>query len=163
MKIIVLLSTVLLSSLVFSGCNTNGGELFTQALKSEIPVTGNKSDVEIISEAPVKTIVIDGYGKVMTNLKNFPLYTNSEDINNNSTCYDECAIAWPPLTVDDSTDVSGDFGVLQRSDNLLQVTYLGKPLYSYTPDKVRKVSGDGYRGIWSVVVIEKEADIQTLE
>lgn len=158
MKKYFFLTVVLLSVFALSGCNTNAGELLNQAFQSNLEVVTSDKESDVVSEAPVKSVSISGYGKVMTNQNYRPLYVKNEDTSSQSTCYEECAIAWPPLLVDSEDEVSGDYGVITRTDGTLQVTYLGKPLYSYTPDTARRVTGDGYRGVWKVVVLEKEAE-----
>lgn len=144
---------VLVSSLFLSGCNKDTTQLMTQTLDFVNP---NTDDEEIIvSKAPVEVANIPEYGNVLVTKTGKPLYVKSGDTSSVSTCNDDCAIAWPPLTVEFEGDVSGDYGVLTRSDGTLQVTRLGKPLYSYVPDKIRIITGDGYKGIWSVVTVEE--------
>lgn len=143
---------VLLSSLFLSGCNEDTTELMTQSLDFVNP--NNNQEVIIDSKAPVEVANIPEYGNVLVTKTGKPLYVKSGDTALVSTCYDDCAIAWPPLTVQFEGDVSGDYGVLTRTDGTLQVTRLGMPLYSYVPDKIRNITGDGYKGIWSVVTVE---------
>jgi predicted lipoprotein with Yx(FWY)xxD motif len=57
-----------------------------------------------------------------------------------STCKDECAAAWPPLTSTGTTEVaegvSGEMvGTMPREDSMTQVTYNGWPLYHYAKDQ----------------------------
>jgi predicted lipoprotein with Yx(FWY)xxD motif len=57
-----------------------------------------------------------------------------------STCKDDCAAAWPPLTGTGTTQVaegvSGDMiGSVQREDGTTQITYNGWPLYRYAKDQ----------------------------
>jgi predicted lipoprotein with Yx(FWY)xxD motif len=57
-----------------------------------------------------------------------------------STCKDDCAAAWPPLTGAGTTQVSegvsGEMiGNIQREDGTTQVTYNGWPLYYYAKDQ----------------------------
>jgi predicted lipoprotein with Yx(FWY)xxD motif len=57
-----------------------------------------------------------------------------------STCKDDCAAAWPPLTsagtIQVSEGVSGEMvGNIQRDDGTTQVTYNGWPLYYYAKDQ----------------------------
>lgn len=57
-----------------------------------------------------------------------------------STCKDDCAAAWPPLTsanpIQAIEGVSRDMiGTIQREDGTTQVTYNGWPLYYYAKDQ----------------------------
>ena len=59
-----------------------------------------------------------------------------------STCKDDCAAAWPPLTsvgpMQASEGISGDLiGTIQREDGTTQVTYNGWPLYYYVKDQAQ--------------------------
>jgi len=144
---------VLISSIFLSGCNSDSTELMSQTLDFVFPKT-NK-EVIINSKAPVDVVLLPDYGNVLVTKTGKPLYVKSGDTSSVSTCYDDCSIAWPPLTVEFEGDVSRDYGVLTRNDGTLQVTRLGMPLYSYVPDKIRIVTGNGYKGIWSVVIVEE--------
>ncbi len=67
------------------------------------------------------------------------LYTFTADTDGTSTCYDECAAAWPPLLGDGSDVTAGDgvtgtFGATTRDDGSKQVTHGGQPLYYFSGD-----------------------------
>lgn len=147
---------VLVSSLFLSGCSKDTTLLMTQTLEFVNPKTND--EMIVVSKAPVKVTNIPEYGNVLVTKTGKPLYVKSGDSASVSTCYDDCAIAWPPLIVQFEGDVSGDYGILTRSDGTLQVTRFGMPLYSYVPDKVRIVTGDGYKGMWKVVTVEVEEE-----
>lgn len=150
MKKLYLVPILVVSSILFSACNTNSGELVNQAFQRTSP----KGEEEV-SIAPVTSAAIDGYGTVLTDLDGKPLYHKQGDTVNVATCYDECALAWPPLLVDKEDDVSGEYSTVERKDGRLQVVFGGRPLYRYTPDKPNEVTGDGYKDIWSVVTLEE--------
>lgn len=67
------------------------------------------------------------------------LYMFTPDKNNTSTCYDQCAVAWPPLLTSSkpilASGVAGTLNTTTRRDNTSQVTYNGMPLYYYIKDK----------------------------
>jgi predicted lipoprotein with Yx(FWY)xxD motif len=73
-----------------------------------------------------------------------PVYTYSRDKGAQATCYDECAVRWPPYIVGAQDDlgpkqgVEGKIGTTKRSDGNLQLTYNGRPLYFYAADKEGK-------------------------
>jgi hypothetical protein len=62
-----------------------------------------------------------------------------------------CLKFWPPLTVashDTSLEagmgVKGHFGILRRSNGMLQVTYAGMPLYRFAGDRAKgEANGEG--------------------
>ena len=46
---------------------------------------------------------------ILTDAKDMTLYIWDKDAVGVSNCYDQCAVNWPPLLVDASTEVSGDW------------------------------------------------------
>ena len=93
-------------------------------------------------------ILIDGSG--------FTLYTFSPDTPGHSTCYGTCADTWPALTIFDTISIPkgmpGKMGAFMRTDNKTQVTYNGKPLYTYAGDSAPGyTNGQGVSGKWYVV------------
>ncbi|HEY7737029.1 MAG TPA: hypothetical protein VH813_09575 [Candidatus Limnocylindrales bacterium] len=99
-------------------------------------------------------ILVDGQGRT--------LYAFTPDANGESTCYDDCATKWPPLT--SSGDVAAgegldaeDFGTVARTDGSTQVTFYGKPLYTFADDAAAgDTNGQGVGDKWFVVDAEGE-------
>jgi predicted lipoprotein with Yx(FWY)xxD motif len=95
-------------------------------------------------------------GTILTDAKGMTLYTYATDTSGTSTCYDKCATAWPPVTVDSDPvapdGLTGDLGLTQRTDGSEQLTYNGMPLYTYVDDKDSEDTyGQGIGGVWFVV------------
>lgn len=70
-----------------------------------------------------------------------------------SNCNGDCASNWPPLLVNDGV-ASGvsDLGTIVRSDNSVQATYNGRPLYYFAGDSAEgDTNGDGLGGVWHTV------------
>lgn len=94
------------------------------------------------------------------------LYTFAKDVTAGaSACYGMCATNWPPLMVSGSVmsrkSISGTFGAITRTDGTKQATYNDKPLYYYIGDKTSgQTTGNGFGGMWSVVVISLSAQPQ---
>lgn len=101
----------------------------------------------------VKTSEIGGK-TVLTDSKGMTLYTWDEDAPGVSNCYDMCAVAWPPLLVPASTEVSEDFTLVDRKDGDMKVVaYKGWPLYLWVRDtKPGDTTGDGVGGTWHTAV-----------
>jgi predicted lipoprotein with Yx(FWY)xxD motif len=74
-------------------------------------------------------------------------------------CYDDCAVAWPPVLTDGLPVASGEvdpqlLGTAQRRDGTTQVTYGGHPLYFYAheaPGEVKCHNVATHGGLWWVV------------
>ena len=80
------------------------------------------------------------YGLYLTDADGRSLYLFEADKQGETTCYEACAQAWPPLTT--TTDVTIGDGVdpamvdtIERRDGVLQVTYNGHPLYYFANDQ----------------------------
>ncbi len=107
----------------------------------------------------VRIITIEGDKvELLTNVKGFTLYTFDPDGANETTCYDACAKAWPPilLTPEQVKLVTGDFGVTKRNDGTLQLSFDSRPLYLYVGDKkAGQTNGDGLGGVWHIAIDEE--------
>ncbi|HEX5551753.1 MAG TPA: hypothetical protein VFX43_00805 [Chitinophagaceae bacterium] len=83
----------------------------------------------------------DPYGSYLTDNDGKSLYLFLKDSNGTSACYNQCAVAWPPLITKDKKIKGGKgvqaslLGTVERKDGSLQVTYNGHPLYYYEDDK----------------------------
>ncbi len=110
----------------------------------------------------------DGY---MVGPNGMTLYTFDHDTLDTSNCYDKCATAWPPLLVDSADALTadatftGDWGTTTRTDDTLQVTYNGQPLYYWFKDaNPGDMTGQGVGNVWwivpaSTVYIQHSADL----
>ena len=79
------------------------------------------------------------YGPILFDGRGFALYAFTHDTRNESACYGECAVSWPPLIVSRRPAAGRGakaslLGTTRRSDGKLQATYGGRPLYYYKGD-----------------------------
>ena len=100
------------------------------------------------------TKVSDG---MLVGSNNMTLYTFAKDTagSGKSMCNGPCAANWPPLLVDSSPAVSGDYSVITRDDGKKKLAYKGMPLYFWAKDtKPGDKTGDGFlNGAWKIVKI----------
>jgi len=100
------------------------------------------------------TKVNDG---MLVGSNNMTVYTFAKDTagSGKSMCNGPCAANWPPLLVDGSPAVSGDYSVITRDDGKKQLAYKGMPLYFWAKDtKPGDKTGDGFlNGAWKTVKI----------
>jgi len=93
------------------------------------------------------TILVDGSG--------LTLYGFTDDVGGVSTCYDDCAAAWPPLTGDLALSAGLDaslFETVARDDGTAQVVAGGFPLYRFVGDGAPgDITGQGSGGVWFAV------------
>ena len=76
-------------------------------------------------------------GTILVNSDGFALYFFTPDTDGESTCYDACATAWPPVSADEATGSELDsslFGSTTRTDGMEQLTVNGKPVYLFAAD-----------------------------
>ncbi|NLE71392.1 MAG: hypothetical protein GX609_04755 [Actinomycetales bacterium] len=97
-------------------------------------------------------------GEVLVGPAGMTLYLYDPDAQGASTCYDQCAQAWPPLLADDGAPAAGDgvdaalLGTTERTDGGLQVTYDGWPLYYWAQDDAPgDATGQGVNDVWWVL------------
>ena len=102
----------------------------------------------------------DGKRRYLVDSKNRALYTFDKDKANQSVCYGDCEVKWPPAYVDSelvrkgvkNLELTGGFGITQRKGNSYQWTYEGKPLYRwFKDDQPGETSGDGVKNVWHLV------------
>jgi predicted lipoprotein with Yx(FWY)xxD motif len=102
---------------------------------------------------------IPNFGPALTDGEGRTLYlfTNDSKDPSTTTCVEDCATKWPPLTVDDgSVDVQGVdeslVGTITRPDGGTQVTVGGWPVYRYAQDTAAgQTNGHGVGGTWFVI------------
>lgn len=99
-------------------------------------------------------------GEYLVDAAGMALYLYVPDAQVTSTCYDDCATAWPPFVVTsaDALPAAGAgvdaslFGTIDRDDGSLQLTYNGWPLYYFASDlEAGAVGGQGMGGNWFLV------------
>ncbi len=102
------------------------------------------------------------YGSVLVDSEGMSLYLFTNDPENTSNCYDDCATAWPPLLTE-GDPVAGEsvdgslLGTTERDDGSMQVTYNGWPLYYFAQDQAAgDTEGQGVGDVWYLLTPEGE-------
>jgi predicted lipoprotein with Yx(FWY)xxD motif len=102
-----------------------------------------------------KERMIESLGKtVLTNNAGRTLYSLSAEKRGRFICTDRtCLALWRPLVVPAGTKPTGPapLGTVKRPDGRIQVTYRGRPLYTFTEDrKPGEANGEGFKdvGTW---------------
>ena len=127
-----------------TGAYGSGGESAakTQASSGESPggrYGGESSPAASTGSAAVSVASVGDAGKVLVDSEGLTLYYFEKDKGGKSSCYGACASAWPPLTTSGAPQAtsgaeSSKLGTTKRTDGVVQVTYAGWPLYTYTAD-----------------------------
>ncbi len=105
----------------------------------------------------------EALGSFLVDAEGMTLYLFTKDTPDTSTCYDDCAGAWPPLLSEG--EVAGGEGVdaallgtTERTDGMAQVTYGGWPLYYWVKDEAPgDTTGQDVGEVWYVVSPAGEA------
>lgn len=72
-------------------------------------------------------------------------------------CVGDCTEVWPPyiLAPEEIANLKAPLGTILRANKKVQLTYLGRPVYTYAFDrKVGDDQGDGVGGVWHYVEIK---------
>lgn len=152
--------------------------LLATAAAFVIAACSNGTDTELVSEAgnsapaepeegestPGEDVAVVSaeteLGNILVDADGMTLYGFTNDADGQSECYDTCAEAWPPLTVDSDWTVgpeldSGIFNTHTRDDGAEQVVAGPWPLYRFAQDVVPgDIKGQGSGGVWYVVSAE---------
>jgi predicted lipoprotein with Yx(FWY)xxD motif len=106
---------------------------------------------------PIRKVTAPKFGAILATGGHLALYRWNKEKDKKVHCTGSCAKAWPPLTIAKGTMVAkhvagvmGTFGEITRPDGRTQVTYNGRPLYTYHGDSPTKILCVGVDG-WFVV------------
>ncbi|MCC7209771.1 MAG: hypothetical protein IT323_20865 [Anaerolineae bacterium] len=118
----------------------------------------------VVRPAGVYPSPIADSGFVLVGPTGMTLYLFTNDEPGKSNCYDDCAVNWPPLTVQSedellgATNMPGELGTTTRDDGTLQVTYNGWPLYYWKNDaNIGDATGEGVGDVWYTIAPETVA------
>ena len=105
------------------------------------------------------TIAVNDEGeKLLADSKGNTLYVFDLDLNKpTSVCTSTCAEMWPPylVTADEVKALQAPFAAVARDSKKMQLTYEGRPVYTYALDRgVAADAGDGVGGVWHYIEIE---------
>ena len=91
--------------------------------------------------------------KVLVNRNGLTLYSLSVEQRGRFICTGSCLSLWTPLVVPKGTTPTGalHLGTVRRPDGRAQVSYRGRPVYTFSEDrKAGDVKGNGFKdvGVW---------------
>jgi predicted lipoprotein with Yx(FWY)xxD motif len=134
----------------------------TEATGTPTPEPTEATDAPAGDQATVQTAGSD-LGRILVDAEGRTVYLFEADTDGISTCYDDCAATWPPLTVE-GEPTAGEgadrslLGTTERDDGSIQVTYADQPLYYFANDQAAgDTNGQGIGDVWFVVDPDGEA------
>jgi predicted lipoprotein with Yx(FWY)xxD motif len=132
-----------------------------------VPTSSHAAGKSVAKQADVESL-----GEtVLTNNAGRTLYSLSVEKNGKFICTGACLSTWHPLTVAAGTHPTGPakLATVKRPDGRTQVTYKGRPLYTFAGDRAAgQAGGEGLKdvGTWHAAAIAKsggEAEMPTHE
>jgi predicted lipoprotein with Yx(FWY)xxD motif len=120
-------------------------------------VLGTQALAATTDASPVVKVNAPKFGAIAATTGHLALYTWNKEKDKKVHCSGACAVTWPPLLVPAHTMVAkhvaglmGTFGTTVRPDGKTQVTWDGRPLYTFHGDTPTKILCNGVDG-WYVV------------
>jgi predicted lipoprotein with Yx(FWY)xxD motif len=128
---------VLAIGLAACGGNSNSNSSSSNAASTVPAQTSTGSDT-------VSTKAVSGVGTVLVDSKGDVLYTNNQDTSSKMACTASCQSIWPPLMASGGQPTSSDSSIQAKLAVANgQVTFDGKPLYTFTQDSPGQATGNG--------------------
>jgi predicted lipoprotein with Yx(FWY)xxD motif len=135
-KHIMALSLVVAGSVLFAACGSNS--------------TTNSSSGGGSASPTLRAQDVGNLGMVLVDPSGMTLYVLKGETAAHIMCTGSCAAQWPPLAIASGVQptvgsgVTGQVGTVKRPDGTMQVTYDGKPLYTFVGDSgAGQASGQG--------------------
>jgi predicted lipoprotein with Yx(FWY)xxD motif len=161
-RITIALFSLVALALLAAGCG--GGGSSTAAANTEASASGGGASASG-GGMTVAATEVSGLGTVLVDSKGFTVYEFAKDKGSTSTCYGACEQNWPPVTVKGQPKGEGEMasqlGTTKRKDGSVQVTFAGRPLYTYAGDtSPGEANGNGltfFGGMWSAMDESGEA------
>jgi len=152
-------AVIALAAALAAGCGSSGSSAATTHHSTSMPMSGSSATSMPTPTHAMVSAKKSKYGSVLFDSDGKVLYVFGPDKNSTSSCYGECAAAWPPVTTK-SMPMAGSgleqslMGTTKRKDGTLQVTYDGHPLYTYSGDQVGQImcqNANMHGGLWLVI------------
>jgi predicted lipoprotein with Yx(FWY)xxD motif len=153
-----------LAALVLAACSSGSGGSAQQPAEQRQPPPQPAYTTTPPAQQPAQPGAAGGfkvansqYGAILTNAQGRTLYGFANDAQGKSTCYQQCAQAWPPVVA--QSPPQGGQGLnpalltaVPRQDGSMQVMYGKWPLYYFSGDQqAGQTNGQGSKGVWYVV------------
>ncbi len=106
------------------------------------------------TNTPLTKVTIADGTNILADMNGLSIYTFDVDVDSNSTCYDACEKAWPPVLFSQEIVLGTSVGTTIRKDGSMQLTHNGKPIYYYVGDGAPgEINGDGLGGVWHIISV----------
>ena len=127
---------------------------------------GSSADAASASAAKLVSAKAISGMTVLVNSRGRAVYSPSQEKTGTIKCTGSCTSVWPPVKAGSAKarrdSGVGHLGTVTRSNGRKQLTYKGRPLYTFKPEGAGKVTGDGVKDsfggknfTWHVVKTKK--------
>ena len=137
---ILVLASVPVISIALAACGSSNNSSSSSSTAATNAATGGTVSVRSVS----------GVGNVLVDAQGNTLYTNNQDSGSKVACTGQCTGIWQPLAAPSSgqptssdSSVQAKLGVVKLPDGSSQVTFGGKPLYTFVQDSPGQATGNG--------------------
>jgi predicted lipoprotein with Yx(FWY)xxD motif len=154
MQRLVLIAALVATAGLVTACSSGGDSSVSSA-----PSRQHKAKpATTTTAAPTPTLQVasSSLGMILVDENGMTLYQLDTDTATMVTCTDQCARAWPPLTIT-ATPIAGagvNASLLSTvaTPTGKQITYAGHPLYRFSGDQAAgQTNGFGTGGVWWVL------------
>lgn len=154
----VILIVVLVGVLGFVGYRVYTSNTDNPQTSVEQPTPNLEEDKKETNGAVITTGDSE-FGTMLFDDKGQAIYIWEVEESTKPECYDDCAVAWPPVLTDGAPQATGGvnnelLGTTNRTDGTTQVTYNGHPLYYYAHEEAGEVKCHNistHGGLWWVI------------
>jgi predicted lipoprotein with Yx(FWY)xxD motif len=153
----MLAAPAVFATLLLAGCRTSTvpGSAYTPVNTPGLSSSGTASPAAASAMLTVRKTPL---GYVLANSEGFTIYWFARDHrgSSRSACTGSCLQAWFPVTgrpvAGKGVTLDAVLGTITRSGGLVQATYNGYPLYTFSADSAPgQTSGNGSAGVWHVI------------
>lgn len=137
---ILVLASVPVISIALAACGSSNNSSSSSSTAATNAATGGTVSVRSVS----------GVGAVLVDAQRNTLYTNNQDSGSKVACTGQCTGIWLPLAAPSSgqptssdSSIQAKLGVVKLPDGSSQVTFGGKPLYTFVQDSPGQATGNG--------------------
>ena len=138
---------------------SGGGNASVSSTRSKHHTTKPAAATTTVAPKPTVQIANTPLGAILVDENGFTLYQLDTDTATTVSCTDQCARAWPPLTVTAApvagSGVNAALLATLATATGKQVTYAGHPLYRFSGDQAAgQTNGFGSGGVWWVLAAD---------
>lgn len=130
----------------------------TPSASASVTPSATAAGAPMVSAKAVLTVRKTKIGYVLATSTGLTVYWYGKDVKGGKTsaCTGGCATAWPAVTgtpaAAPGVTLSGKLGTITRPGGIVQATYNGYPLYTYSGDSAPGLTGgNGVGGVWHVI------------